>query len=128
MQFPAEAVRILIDSDRKLYSQGVDFELSNGQIKWNESKAPGYNKLTGKGKVCSIRYTYRPYMYVKMVIHDIRVRPEIADINTGETKITASGMLCQLQRDFIFLDKRNADDSDIQAQLNVMDTQNTGPR
>jgi hypothetical protein len=128
LQFPAEAVRILIDSDRKTYQQNVDFQLISGQVKWNEGKAPGYNKTTGKGKVCSIRYTYRPYMYIKMVLHDIRVRPEISDISTGETKTTASGMLCQLQRDFIFLDKRNADDTDIQSQLNAMDTQNTGPR
>lgn len=127
LQFPAEAVRILIDSDKKTYQQGVDFQLIEGQIKWGENR-PGYNKITGKGKVCAIRYIYKPYMYCKQVMHDIRVRPEIVDINTGETKSTASGMLCLLQRDFIFLDKRTADDTDVQAQLNAMDTQNTGPR
>lgn len=128
LQFPAHQVRVLVDSDAKTYQQGIDFTLNKGQIQWNPGKEPGYNKSTGKGKVCSVRFTYKPYMYVRMVYHDIRIRPEIIDSSSGETKSTATGPFCAVQRDFIFLDKRNANDSDIQSQLQAMDSKNTGPR
>jgi hypothetical protein len=127
LQYPALAVRIFIDSSGKTYKQDIDFTLIDGQIKWTGSNRPGYDKNTGKGKVCSIRYTYKPYYFVRELSHDIRIRPSI-DPDTGAVSAKASGMLATIQREYVFVNSRNADDSDITQQLDNMDTDNTGPR
>jgi hypothetical protein len=127
LQYPAIAVRILIDSSGKTYKQDVDFTLQEGQIKWTGSNRPGYDKDTGRGRVCSVRYIYRPYYYVREVGHDIRIRPSI-DQDTGIVSSKGSGPMCSIQREYVFVNSRNADDSDITQQLDNMDTDNTGPR
>lgn len=71
--FPATYVTDLIDSRGIRYEVG-DFQLQNGQVKWLPGqKSPGQDASTGKGRVYSIRYTYRPFWYVQKMTHEIRV-------------------------------------------------------
>ncbi|HUM42186.1 MAG TPA: hypothetical protein PKI14_04480 [Fervidobacterium sp.] len=128
MQFAVEDVEFIVDSAGVSYEKNIDFEISKKVIQWKsgpKAKRPGMDPLTNKGRVCSIRYQHIPILYVQQVMHDLRVRPDIID---GQVKAVASGVLCQVRRDYIFLDKRTANDADIESQLDALDTSNTGPR
>lgn len=127
MQFKVCEVIFLIDSDGVQYLFGQDFKIENGSIEWiNGGNRPGLDKKTGQGKTCSVRYTYKPYYYIKTVLHDIRIRPQITE--DGDLKGKAGPVLVQVQADWIYLDRRNADDKDTASQLDEGDGENSGPR
>jgi hypothetical protein len=73
LQFPAIEVEILIDANNKRYTPGVDFVVRGGQIHWVDGVGPGIDPKTGKGVVCSIRYSYRPFWYVEKMLHEVRL-------------------------------------------------------
>jgi len=127
LEFKACQVIFLIDSDGIQYLRGRDFEIVNGYIKWIDgADRPGLDKLTGKGKVCSIRYTYKPYYYIKTVLHDIRIRPMMTI--DGDIEPKAGPVLAQVQADWIYLERRTNDDKDVAAVEQEGDGGNTGPR
>ena len=68
MQFKVDEVSHLVDSAGLIYEQNVDFTVKNGYVDWIPGKdRPGIDPLTGMGRVCGVRYTYRPYYYIKLV-------------------------------------------------------------
>ena len=130
LQFKAVNVRYLIDSAGVMYEQDVDFVLDCGVVKWNNGPGvnrPGLDPLSGKGRVCGVRYTYKPFYYIKMIMHDIRIKPML-DPNTGEIRATAGPVLVNIVADWVYLDRRTASGNAIDAQLDAGDTDNTGPR
>lgn len=128
LEFKACEVVDLIDSSGVVYNQNVDFTIQDGNIHWTDgANRPGLDSTSGKGKVCSVRYTYKPYFYVKMVMHDIRIRPAV-DPDTGQIVSKSGPLLVSIQADWIYLDRRTANDGDTAAQLDAADTPNTGPR
>lgn len=99
MQYPVEHVEHLVDSNGVQYKLGVDFEVADGQIKWI-GKTPGMDLETNKGLVCSIRYTYLPFWYVKNLMHEVRVI-QIED-PLGNRAIERMPFAAMLQREYVF--------------------------
>lgn len=127
LQYPVSDVLYLIDSDGVTYNVGSDYIVENGYLKWIDGgNRPGLNNQTHKGKVCGIRYTYRPYFYISRCLHDIRVRPEIQADGSLQTK--AGPITVQVVAEWIFLDSRNNSNDDPTAQLDEGDGGNVGPR
>jgi hypothetical protein len=100
LNFPAVTVQDLVDSQAKRYEQ-PDFEIREGRIVWLTGNRPGLDPETGKGLVCSIRYTYRPYWYVKTLVHEVRVSQAENPI-TGAREIVRMPQAIVLQREYIF--------------------------
>lgn len=73
LQFPAVAAFDLVDAHGRRYVDCVDYCIRGGQVHWADGKSPGMDPNTGKGVVCSIRYSYRPFWYVERMIHEVRV-------------------------------------------------------
>jgi hypothetical protein len=104
LSFPVSTVQDLIDSQGKRYFEG-DFEIrADGKLAWT-AKKPGLDPETGKGLVCSVRYTYRPYWYVKQLVHEVRVT-QAEDPLTGARVINRMPQAVVLQREYVF---ENAD-------------------
>lgn len=128
LQFKAHCVSELIDSAGRIYVQDVDFTLQCGAVHWIDGRnRPGIDPLSGRGRVCGIRYTYRPFYYIKLVLHDIRIKPVI-DPNTNEIKAKIGPILVQAQADWVYLDRRTASPDAVDAQLDAPDGSNTGVR
>ena len=73
LHFPVVRVIDLIDSQGRRYVQDADFSVVDGQIVWAQGRDPGIDPARGRGRVCSVRYTYRPYWYVDRMLHEVRV-------------------------------------------------------
>lgn len=71
--YPVLHVIDLMDSKGKRYQECVDFEVRAGQLHWKDGRGPGVDPDTGKGVVCSARFSYRPFWYVKSLPHEVRV-------------------------------------------------------
>lgn len=128
MQFKVDEVSQLIDSAGRIYIQDVDFTVDCGYIKWIDGRdRPGLDPVSNRGRVCGIRYTYRPFYFVKLVIHDIRIKPEI-DTATNEIVAKAGPVLVQAQADWVYLQKRTASANAPSAELLAPDGLNTGVR
>lgn len=71
----------LIDSRNIQYTQGVDYEITaDGNIRWLAGgKNPGIDPDTGKGRVYSVRYLYRSYWYITVLLKEVRV----TNVTTG---------------------------------------------
>jgi hypothetical protein len=101
LAFLAEQVLILVDSEGNRYRQGIEYELVKGRIKWLGNVRPLVSHpSTGKGSVCSARYLYRPYWYVKSMPHEIRVAR--ADLPDGTSIVQRMPQHLQLQREWLF--------------------------
>lgn len=101
MAFPVAKVYDLIDSSYRRYVQGQDFEIVDGQIKWIDGRTPGIDIVTGKGKVCSIRYGYRPYFYIKHLLHEVRVA-QARDEISGQRVLLRMPQAAVIQREYVF--------------------------
>jgi hypothetical protein len=127
LMFKVCRVQFLIDSDGVRYAQDQDFIITDkGVIQWNEGAGPGSDTTTGIGKVCSVRYEYKPYFYCKSVLKDIRFWPSLGESGGPESR--TAPQLVLVQSDWIFLDRRNANENDAEVQLNAEDGGNFGPR
>lgn len=120
LQFPATEVFVIVDSREKWYRQNVDFGLVNGQVKWFEGKGPGVDPKTGKGLICSIRYSYRPFWYIKRFIHEVRVSQ--AEDGDGNRTIIRMPQAVVVQREIHF-QKQRADE----LAANTENRQDSGP-
>ena len=107
LQFPAVHVSDLVDSRGERYLEGVDFEVRAGQINWLDQRQPGVDPDTGKGVVCSARYSYRPFWYVQRMVHEVRV-VKIVDEYLSETTERMPQM-ASIQRE-TFFEKEQRDD------------------
>ena len=131
LQFPAYNISILVDSAGVLYNQGIDFVLDRGAIRWVDGKnRPGIDPDSPdgtQGRICAARYTYRPFYYIKMLLHDVRLKPTL-NSQTGEVKTEAGPVLAQLVADWVYLLNNTSSNNAPNAQLEAGDTPNVGPR
>lgn len=105
LKFPAVTVQGLIDNRGIRYTVGQDFTVQNGQIVWGQNR-PGLDPETQKGRVYSIRYTYRPFFYLREMIHEIRVTQTNNPI-TGEREVTRMPQSAILNREYIYHNEEN---------------------
>lgn len=110
LSFPVVEVHDLVDSRGERYTRG-DFEVEKGRVVWTGPHRPGMDPATGKGLVCGIRYTYRPYWYVKQLVHEVRVAQTINPA-TGERVLRRMPQHAVLQREYVF----EKEDRDAQAK------------
>lgn len=108
LQFPAVRVQDLVDSMGIRYRQDIDFSVEEGRIVWLNENRPGLDPDSGKGRICSVRYEYRPHWYVKALVHDIRVSQSDNPV-TGVRTLTRMPQAVQLQREYLFTGSRDND-------------------
>lgn len=124
LQYPAVMVQDLIDSDNNRYHQDEDFELENGQIVWKGSRRPTYSPERRRGQICSVRYNYRPYFYVKQLMHEVRVT-QAEDMITGERRVFRMPQAMVLQREFVW-ERSEVDHSEQPDTVGVIKTARDG--
>lgn len=111
----------LIDSKNIEYTLGVDYCITKeGNIRWHaEGKNPGIDPETGKGRIYSIRYLYKAYWYITILLKEVRV-----------TNVTTDGVRapermpyhCIVVREFMF---HNQNKGDAVNQLKTKDPKRT---
>lgn len=101
LRFPVACVVDLMDSNGRRYQAGTDFNISAGRLVWDLSSNPGIDPVTKKGRVCSIRYTYRPFWYIQRMIHEVRVA-QVEDEFTGDRRTHRFPQSMVLQREMFF--------------------------
>lgn len=111
LSFPVVNVANLIDAKGKSYTQGVEFNILDGQIVWVDSLGPGFDVDANKGVIYTIRFAYRPYWYCSRVNHQVRVG-QIETIE--ERKLIRFPQSFTLQREHVF-EKEQADKEAINA-------------
>lgn len=130
LKFPAVKVIDLMDNAGIRYQQGQDFDVQGGYIVWREQRRPQFDPKLGRGAVCSVRYTYRPYWYVKELRHQVRV-VQVDDQITGVREIQRMMQECVIQREYVF-EKEDKDDKapnpESPAQVKAPPDGNFGPR
>jgi hypothetical protein len=107
LTFPAESVTDLIDSRGVRYNQGDEFCIKDGKIVW--SNGPGIDPETGRGVVCSVRYMYAPFFYIKNLIHEVRVAR--TEDESGDSLIQLMPQLAVLQREIVFQNEQNDEEA-----------------
>jgi hypothetical protein len=100
LRYPVVHVIDLIDARAVRYSEGTDFDIVNGRIKWHPGKTPGQDAQSKRGVVCSVRYSYRPFWYVQRMIHEVRVAQVEDDYGQRQTMRFPQQML--IQRETVF--------------------------
>lgn len=100
LRFPVVAVDDLVDSNNVRYTQGVDFSIEDGRIVWTGTNRPGHDAQTGRGLVCGVRFMYRPYWYVKSLVHEVRVA-QVPGPN-GTRAIERMPQAVTLQREHVY--------------------------
>lgn len=120
LQFPATSVFIVVGPDGRRYKQGEHFTVKDGQIHWMEGRGPGIDPRTGKGLTCSVRYSYRPFWYVKRFLHEVRVS-QVEDLEGNRSTIRMPQAVV-VQREIHF-QKQQADE----LAPNTENRQNPGP-
>lgn len=126
LTFPVVFVQDLVDAQGRRYASG-DFEIREGRIYWGRNR-PGMDPETGRGLICSVRYTYRPYWYVKNLVHEVRVT-QAEDPYTGVRKVQRMPQAIVLQREYIF-EKNDRDDAapDLDRQVKPPEPHRFGSR
>lgn len=127
LNFLAVAVQDLVDARGVRYSP-PDFEVRQGRINWLGNR-PGVDPETGRGVIYAIRYLYRPYWYVKHLIHEVRVS-QAENPYTGVREINRMPQAITLQREYVFeKNERDAQAQDQDRQVKPPDPgQRFGPR
>lgn len=99
-QYPALTIEHVVDAKGRFYTPGEDVDVFNGKIRWLKNR-PGLDPDTGKGLPYSIRYRFRPFWYVKTLVHEIRVcRSD--DYRTGKRNVERMPYTVVVQREVIF--------------------------
>jgi len=75
LHFPATRVDKLITADLRIFTSGVDFQVTNeGRIQWLPGgDRPGYNLDIDRGEIYSVTYYCRPVFTVISLPHQLRV-------------------------------------------------------
>jgi hypothetical protein len=111
-KYPISYVESLVDNNNNFYTEGTDFLVENGTLKWI-GRQPGPtigldNPFTDKGAICSIRFLYRPYFRCAAVGHELRLS-QIQNPMTGERKLQRMPQLVTLHREYVGTDSPNTD-------------------
>lgn len=96
VEFPIVHVEHLVDSNLAWYTEGIHFDVIQGNIVWREGMGPI------PGTVYTTWYTYRPYWYVASLIHEIRVTPVPDPIQTDLVAIERMAYAAVLNREYCF--------------------------
>ena len=97
---PAVKVQDLVDNKGIRYTEGVDFEVQQGQVVWLTQNRPQPDLQTGKGAIYAVRYLFRPYWYVKRLEHEVRVSQ--VDDPEGNRHTVRMPQAVSLMREFVF--------------------------
>jgi hypothetical protein len=106
LQFPVSCVIFLRDSRNVEYTPGFDFTIDdNGHVDWlTNGKNPGIDPETGRGRIYSIRYTYKAFWYVHTLVNEIRIT------NTGDASSpTRLPYHATIQREYVYHQKTKGD-------------------
>lgn len=98
LAYPVVEVVDLVDANGRRYAQGVHFDVVQGRIRWVPNVGPGVDAATTKGIVYSVRYRYRPFWYVKNLVHEARLSQTVGE--DGERALTRFPQQAVLQREF----------------------------
>lgn len=131
LNFPAVKIEHLIDARGIEYTQNEHFIVNGrGQIEWLTENRPGIDLETGRGTVCSVRYHYKPFLYVGRILHEIRLSQADNPI-TGERGVEIMPQQAVVHREFMFLNEQKdefAKDSDSLRQQSSPIDGGFGPR
>jgi len=67
----------------KVFTQGVDYAVENGMIRWISQNRPGYDQILKRGEAFSVLYYIQPIFYVHHVMKELRAT-QVFDPATGE--------------------------------------------
>ncbi len=109
-RFPIVEVQYLMDSNEEMYEPGIDFIVSDGNIRWISTHRPQWNQKLNVGTPYSIRYLYRPFWYVASVEHEIRISKALDD--NGEEQQVRLPSYLRCIREIFFRDKENNPNND----------------
>jgi hypothetical protein len=102
LSYPAVNVMVLVDSNGVYYEHERDYKLTeDGEIHWLGQRRPGWNAVTGRGTVYSVRYEYTPFFIVSRLMHEIRVA-QITDQTTFERSLQRMPFQVQVVRETVF--------------------------
>ena len=98
----------IIDSNNVQYTENVDYCITpDGNIRWMPGrKSPGFDPVTGKGRVYSIRYLYRAYYYVTSIPKEVRITNITED---GVRSPQRAPYYLGITREFIFHSQNRGD-------------------
>lgn len=98
----------IIDSRNIEYIQGVDFTITaDGNIRWLPGgKNPGIDPDTGKGRIYSLRYLYRSYWYITVLLKEVRVTNVTTD---GERAPERMAYHAIAQREYMYHNQNKGD-------------------
>ncbi len=109
LSYPVEAVQDLVDAQLRDYVQGRDFSVDGGRLRWLPGGSrPARNADAGRQGVISVRYLYRPYWYVKDMLHEIRAM-QAEDELTGDIRTVRLPQDFVAQREYVFENQDNDD-------------------
>jgi hypothetical protein len=91
----------LIDSRGVEYQQNIDYTVTrDGNIRWEEGgKNPGIDPLTGKGRIYSVRYLYRAYWYITIILKEVRITNVTSNGARGPQRMPYHAMA---QREYMY--------------------------
>lgn len=107
--FPIVSLELpIIDSRNIEYTQGVDYAITaDGNIRWLAGgKNPGIDPDTGKGRVYSVRYLYRSYWYITVLLKEVRVTNVTTDGERGPARMPYHALAV---REYIFHNQNRGD-------------------
>jgi hypothetical protein len=112
-KYAISSVESLVDNNNNTYTEGEDFVVEAGKLKWiGRQPGPtiglGPGTETDRGAVCSIRFLYRPYFRCANVGHELRLS-QIQNPMTGERKLQRMPQLITLHREYVGTDSPNDD-------------------
>ncbi len=126
LDFPAVQVIDVIDSHGKRH-QPSEYKIEAGQLVWTNGGLP-YDAMNERGMIYAVRFTYRPYWYVRQLMHQVRV----AQIETALAReVKRFPQQWVMQREYIFENEKKdelAPDPNSPRQAKGPRTIGLGPR
>jgi hypothetical protein len=110
LSFPVVAVLGDIVDNRGVRYPPGSFSVSGGRIVWAGPDQPGQDPDTGRGRVYSATYLYRPFFYIKSMTHEIRVT-QISDPVDGDRRLEKMPQSCVVVREYVFLNQERDSES-----------------
>jgi hypothetical protein len=83
----------------KIYQQGIDFNIVNGNIQWVNGKQPAYDNATGRGDVFVVAYFAHPVYNVLNSMRELRITQEMIN---GQKIAKRMAQEVLVKRDFLF--------------------------
>lgn len=107
--FPIVELEMPITDSRNIeYIENVDYSITaDGNIRWLPGgKNPGIDPSTGKGRVYSVRYLYKSYWYITILLKEVR----ITNVTNGNERApTRMPYHCIVQREYMYHNQNNGD-------------------